>query len=77
MFQKIEAKGMLLLALSRGSLKLGVDEQSTSDPGAKEVGMVTLRIKQIERVAAKPANTIQDVPQSVLGKRKAGELCVG
>ncbi|KAF9469197.1 hypothetical protein BDZ94DRAFT_1181804 [Collybia nuda] len=61
MFQRIEAK----------------DEQNTSEAGGKEVGMVTLRIKRIERLAAKPANMIQNVPQTILGKRKAGELRIG
>jgi len=44
----------------------------------KDVGMITLRIKRIQRVAVRPANPIQELPSTVaLGKRKAGELCVG
>jgi len=44
----------------------------------KDVGMITLRIKRIQRVAGRPANPIQELPSTVaLGKRKAGELCVG
>ncbi|KAJ7271985.1 hypothetical protein B0H12DRAFT_673370 [Mycena haematopus] len=42
----------------------------------KDVGMITLRIKRIQRVAGRPANPLQELPNSTLGKRKAGDLCV-
>ena len=41
------------------------------------MGMVTLRIKRVERIASKPANPLQKIPETRLGKRKMGELCVG
>jgi hypothetical protein len=44
---------------------------------SKDVGMVILRIKQIDRLSGRPANAIQEIPETISGKRKAGELCVG
>jgi len=55
-----------------------VEEDSPSTHSAnKDVGMIILRIKRIQRVAGRPANPVQQVPSLILGKRKAGELCVG
>ncbi|KAJ7097743.1 hypothetical protein B0H15DRAFT_822419 [Mycena belliarum] len=42
----------------------------------KDVGMITLRIKRITRVASRPANPFQQLPSVTLGKRKAGDVCV-
>ncbi|KAF8911987.1 hypothetical protein CPB84DRAFT_1722392 [Gymnopilus junonius] len=42
----------------------------------KDAGMITLKIKRIRRLDARPANPIQVIP-SVLGKRKVGDLCIG
>ncbi|KAF8623539.1 hypothetical protein AX15_006315 [Amanita polypyramis BW_CC] len=44
---------------------------------AAAVGMITLRVKRITRVASQPANALQALPHAVLGKRKAGDLCIG
>jgi len=55
-----------------------VEEDVPSTHSAnKDVGMIILRIKRIRRVAGRPANPVQQVPSLILGKRKAGELCVG
>ncbi|KAF8212025.1 hypothetical protein K438DRAFT_1805820 [Mycena galopus ATCC 62051] len=43
----------------------------------KDVGMITLRIKRIQRIAGRPANSLQELPSATLGKRKAGDLSVG
>ncbi|KAF7363610.1 hypothetical protein MSAN_01018100 [Mycena sanguinolenta] len=43
----------------------------------KDAGMITLRIKRIQRVAGRPANPLQELPNSTTGKRKAGDLSVG
>jgi len=57
--------------------KIEQDEPSSQSVN-KDVGMITLRIKRIQRIAGRPANPLQQLPSSVaLGKRKAGELCVG
>ncbi|KAJ6497040.1 hypothetical protein C8R47DRAFT_1113605 [Mycena vitilis] len=56
--------------------KIEEDEPSAQSVN-KDVGMITLRIKRIERVAGRPANPVQQLPSVTLGKRKAGELCVG
>ncbi|KAJ7172281.1 hypothetical protein C8R46DRAFT_1085385 [Mycena filopes] len=50
--------------------------ESSSQAVNKDLGMITLRIKRIQRVAGRPANPLQPLP-TTLGKRKAGELCVG
>ncbi|KAJ7063448.1 hypothetical protein C8F01DRAFT_957381, partial [Mycena amicta] len=55
--------------------ELEEDEPST-DSANKEVGMITLKIKRIERLAGRPANTLQEIRQDTLGKRKAGEIRV-
>jgi len=52
-------------------------EGETFQTATKDMGMVTLRIKRVERVASKPANPLQKIPETRLGKRKMGELCVG
>ncbi|KAJ7709703.1 hypothetical protein B0H17DRAFT_999060 [Mycena rosella] len=55
-------------------------EQGAYEPSIhavnKDVGMITLRIKRIQRVASRPANPVQVLPSVTLGKRKAGDLCV-
>ncbi|KAJ6525648.1 hypothetical protein B0H19DRAFT_1198196 [Mycena capillaripes] len=56
--------------------KIEEDEPATQSVN-KDVGMITLRIKRIQRVAGRPANPVQQLPSTTLGKRKAGELCVG
>jgi len=56
--------------------KIEEDEHSNQAVN-KDVGMITLRIKRIQRVAGRPANPVQQLPSITLGKRKAGELCVG
>ncbi|KAJ7087840.1 hypothetical protein C8R44DRAFT_819945 [Mycena epipterygia] len=56
--------------------KIEEDEPSTQSIN-KDVGMITLRIKRIQRVASRPANPVQQLPSVTLGKRKAGELSVG
>ncbi|KAJ7444904.1 hypothetical protein FB451DRAFT_1293799 [Mycena latifolia] len=55
--------------------KIEQDEPSTNAVN-KDVGMITLRIKRIQRVASRPANPVQQLPSITLGKRKAGDLCV-
>ncbi|KAJ7724457.1 hypothetical protein DFH07DRAFT_1067029 [Mycena maculata] len=52
------------------------EDEPSSHSVNKDVGMITLRIKRIQRVASRPANPVQELP-SVLGKRKAGDLCIG
>jgi len=52
------------------------EDEPSSHPVNKDVGMITLRIKRIKRVASRPANPMQELP-SVLGKRKTGDLCIG
>ncbi|KAJ7343287.1 hypothetical protein DFH08DRAFT_781791 [Mycena albidolilacea] len=55
-----------------------IEEDEPSNPSAnKDVGMITLRIKRIQRVAGRPANPVQQLPSTNLGKRKAGDLSVG
>ncbi|PFH54215.1 hypothetical protein AMATHDRAFT_135865 [Amanita thiersii Skay4041] len=43
---------------------------------AKDIGMITLRVKRIIRLASRPANEIQNLPSVVLGKRKTGDLFI-
>ncbi|KAJ7273326.1 hypothetical protein C8J57DRAFT_1317550 [Mycena rebaudengoi] len=52
-------------------------DESSNKVASKDIGMITLRIKRIRRVASRPANTVQQLPSTTLGKRKAGELRVG
>ncbi|KAJ7120509.1 hypothetical protein C8R43DRAFT_83607 [Mycena crocata] len=55
-----------------------IDEDEPSTPSVnKDVGMITLRIKRVQRVAGRLANPLQELPSVTLGKRKAGEMCVG
>ncbi|KAG5651992.1 hypothetical protein H0H81_006674 [Sphagnurus paluster] len=53
-----------------------VDETSEalSESSTKDVGMITLRIKRVSRVEARPANPMQELPTTLLGKRKAGDF---
>jgi len=44
---------------------------------AKDAGMIVLKIKRVKRVAVRPANSLQPLPASVLGKRKVGDLSIG
>lgn len=41
------------------------------------VGTIVLKIKRIRRIEDAPANIVDKLPDSVLGSRKAGDLCVG
>ncbi|KDR73497.1 hypothetical protein GALMADRAFT_251206 [Galerina marginata CBS 339.88] len=50
--------------------------ESPARGAAKDAGMITLKVKRIKRVDPRPANPVQSIP-SVLGKRKAGDLCIG
>ncbi|CAK5277623.1 unnamed protein product [Mycena citricolor] len=53
-------------------------DTGADQPNNKDAGMIVVRIKRVDRVfAQQPANPIQSLPPTVLGKRKAGELCVG
>ncbi|KAF5380992.1 hypothetical protein D9615_004073 [Tricholomella constricta] len=57
-----------------------VDEAASeisSESPPKEIGMVTLRVKRVARVETRPANPIQELPKTLLGKRKPGDFCVG
>lgn len=58
-----------------------VSEFATGSPqhaAAKQAGMITLKIKRIKRVFNRPPNAIQPLPElAVLGKRQAGDLCIG
>ncbi|KAF8077820.1 hypothetical protein FPV67DRAFT_1463135 [Lyophyllum atratum] len=57
-----------------------VDEtasEASSEGASKDIGMITLRIKRVARADLKPANTILELPKTLLGKRKAGDFCVG
>ncbi|KAK7020449.1 hypothetical protein R3P38DRAFT_2969533 [Favolaschia claudopus] len=55
-----------------------IEEDETLDQAInKEAGMINLRIKRVERVAGRPANPLQKLPESLCGKRKAGDICVG
>jgi len=58
-----------------------VPENVTDSPqqaAAKEAGMITLKIKRIQRVFNRPPNAIQSLPGlAVLGKRQVGDLCIG
>jgi len=53
--------------------------EERDDPSSQKtnVGTITLRIKRIERVASRPANPLQPIPDTVLGKRRAGEHYIG
>ncbi|KAL0946679.1 hypothetical protein HGRIS_012867 [Hohenbuehelia grisea] len=51
---------------------------SSASSASKDVGTISLWIKQVQLVGSRPANPIQAMKSpSVLGKRKADELCVG
>ncbi|KAF7338133.1 hypothetical protein MVEN_02038100 [Mycena venus] len=52
------------------------DEPLNQSVNKDGVGTITLRIKRIQRVAGRPANPVQQLPATTLGKRKAGDLCV-
>ncbi|GLB34829.1 hypothetical protein LshimejAT787_0203940 [Lyophyllum shimeji] len=57
-----------------------VDEtasETSSECSSQGIGVVALRIKQVARVDLRPANPILELPRTVLGKRKAGDFCVG
>ena len=51
--------------------------ESPTRGSAKEAGMIILKIKRVKRVAVRPANSLQPLPVSVLGKRKVGDLSIG
>lgn len=53
------------------------DSEASSQTVAKDAGMISLRIKRIDRVSSRAANPVQEVPETILGKRKVGELRVG
>ncbi|KDQ60959.1 hypothetical protein JAAARDRAFT_124808, partial [Jaapia argillacea MUCL 33604] len=40
----------------------------------KDIGTIMLRIKRIQRVASKPANPVQELPDAVHGR---GDHCIG
>jgi len=56
--------------------KIEEDEPLNQSVNKDGVGTITLRIKRIQRVAGRPANPLQQLPSTALGKRKAGDLCV-
>ncbi|KIM48895.1 hypothetical protein M413DRAFT_89409 [Hebeloma cylindrosporum] len=51
--------------------------ESPLQSSGKDAGMIILKIKRIRRVAVRPANSLQSLPSSVLGKRKVGDLSIG
>ncbi|TFK76338.1 hypothetical protein BDN72DRAFT_830895 [Pluteus cervinus] len=53
------------------------DDDSPSGSATKDSGMVILRIKRVNRVSGHQPNPIPEEPQKLLGKRKAGDICVG
>jgi hypothetical protein len=57
-------------------IKFLVSESPLRSSG-KDAGMIVLKIKRIRRVAVRPANSLQSLPTSVLGKRKVGDLSIG
>ncbi|KAK2466795.1 hypothetical protein APHAL10511_001053 [Amanita phalloides] len=57
--------------------KVHEDVVPTVQAGAKDIGMITLRIKRVTRMANKPANAFQVLPSMVAGKQQAGDLCIG
>ncbi|KAJ3510282.1 hypothetical protein NLJ89_g4769 [Agrocybe chaxingu] len=42
----------------------------------KDLGLISLKIKRVRLLDGRPANPIQAAPSPVLGKRKAGDLCI-
>ncbi|KAF8163459.1 hypothetical protein B0H34DRAFT_695547 [Crassisporium funariophilum] len=54
-----------------------VEDPASGSSSSKEAGMITLKVKRIKRLLDRPANSIRSIPDTILGKRKAGELCVG
>ncbi|KAJ6502349.1 hypothetical protein C8R45DRAFT_976331 [Mycena sanguinolenta] len=55
----------------------GGEDEPLNQTVNKDAGMITLRIKRIQRVAGRPANPLQELPNSTTGKRKAGDISVG
>jgi len=52
-------------------------EETYDQSATKDVGMIILRIKRIERNGGRPANAIQQVPTTNKGNRALGDLCIG
>ena len=82
LFRKVEEPsgesmlGLLVVKLDQPNNLIGL--ASSKEKAAKDAGMVTLKIKRVKCLTGRPANPIQSVPPAgVLGKRKAGDLCVG
>ncbi|KAJ7581153.1 hypothetical protein C8J56DRAFT_959243 [Mycena floridula] len=49
----------------------------STSTNAKDIGTITLKIKRVDRVIGRPANLPQPLPGKALGKRRAGDICVG
>ena len=50
---------------------------NTATVSTKDLGMIVLRIKRVERSGSRPANTTQTIPDPNVGNRRPGDLCVG
>jgi len=57
--------------------KVAETEESPAKNVSKDMGMITLRIKQIDRVSGRAANPIQEVPEALLRKTRSGQLRIG
>jgi len=62
---------LCLLILSR------IDAESSPEVPNQYAGMITVKIKLVERCTHRPNNRVQDLPSMKHGKRSAGQLHIG
>ncbi|KAJ4487821.1 hypothetical protein J3R30DRAFT_3431760 [Lentinula aciculospora] len=53
------------------------NSSAPSTPSKSEAGMITLKIKQVERVSPRPANAYQDLAKISPAQSNVGDLCAG
>ena len=46
-------------------------------PSSRDIGMIVLKIKRVNRVASRPVDELQHLAQGPQGSRQSGDIYVG
>lgn len=78
-FQRIQETGEWPISPWREKYRLCTAERvgSTSQSVNKDLGMITLRIKQVARLGERSANAVQQIPVSRTDHRPTGDIRIG
>lgn len=64
------------ISMRRSYYSPRTEGESSSEAAGKDVGMITLRVKRVERIGHRNANGLQSIPQT-RGNRVVGDHCIG